>query len=86
MSGNRSFEIKARLSGLFYRSPEPESPAFVVVGTEVSKGQVVGLLESMKLFITIKSPDEATVVEILVDNEEAVSAGQVLMRLARGNG
>lgn len=86
MSGNRSFEIKARLSGLFYRAASPESPAFVAVGTEVSKGQMVGLLESMKLFITIKSPDEGTVIEILVDNKEAVSAGQVLMRLARGNG
>ncbi len=85
MSGNRSFEVKARLSGLFYRAATPESPAFVDVGTEVSKGQTVGLLESMKLFIRIKSPDEGTVVEILVDDEQPVSAGQVLIRLARGD-
>ena len=86
MPGKRSLDVTARLSGVFYRAASPESTAFVEVGTHVSKGQTLALLESMKLFIKIKSPEEGTVAEIFVDNEETVSSGQVLMRLAGGDG
>lgn len=76
-------EVKTRLAGLFYRSPSPEAPPFVEVGTAVEKGQTIALVESMKMFTTIKSPESGTIVEIAVENEEAVNPGQVLMRLER---
>lgn len=84
MGGSDHFEIKSRLSGVFYRTPEPDAPPFVEVGTEVEQGQTVALVESMKLFTKIKSPVAGTVVEILVDNEDPIATDQVLMRLERG--
>ena len=82
MSGDRTVDVKARLSGVFYRAASPEAEAFVEIGSEVDEGQTVALLESMKLFMKVKAPNQGTVVEILADNEAPVSAGQVLLRIA----
>ena len=77
------FELKARLSGVFYRAASPETPPFVEVGSEVQRRQTVALLESMKLFIKVKSPEAGRVVEIVAANGESVVAGDVLLRMER---
>ncbi len=82
MSGGE-FKIKARLSGVFYRSAAPEAPPFVGVGSEVPRRGTVALLESMKLFTKVKSPEAGTVVEIVAADGEAVAVGDVLLRLRR---
>lgn len=75
--------VKAQMSGVFYRSPAPEQPAFVDVGTPVRKGQTLALLESMKVFAKVKSPADGVVVEVCAGNQQTVSVGQVLFRLER---
>jgi len=67
--------------GTFYRAPSPESPAFVEVGTVVKKGQVLCIVEAMKLMNEIESEIDAEVVEIRVANGQPVEYGEVLFRL-----
>ena len=69
MSDKKRVEVKAPMSGVFYRKPSPEEPNYVEIGTEVKKKQVLGLLETMKVFQKIKSPSVGTVVEIVPENE-----------------
>ena len=76
--------VKAQMSGVFYRFPAPDEPAFVEVGTRVRKGQTLALLESMKLFSKVKSPADGVVREVCAANEQAVNVGQPLFRLERG--
>ncbi len=71
-------EVKAAMSGVFYKSPSPEEPPYVEIGTEVKKKQVLGLLETMKVFQKIKSPTNGKVVEIIVENENPVKDEEVL--------
>jgi acetyl-CoA carboxylase biotin carboxyl carrier protein len=80
---NHLFDVKAQISGIFYRTASPDAPAFVEVGAAVRKGQTLALLESMKLFSKVKSPADGFVVEVTAENEAAVSVGQVLVRLKR---
>jgi acetyl-CoA carboxylase biotin carboxyl carrier protein len=75
--------VKAPMSGVFYRFPAPDQPAFVETGTRVRKGQTLALLESMKLFTKIKAPTDGVVAEVCVLNEQAVSVGETLFRLER---
>ncbi len=75
--------VKAQISGVFYRAAGPGEAVFVEVGTLVRKGQTLALLESMKLFSKIKASADGEVAEICVQNEDAVSGGQVLFRLKR---
>lgn len=81
MADGKRVEVKAPMSGVFYRRPSPEEPAYVEVGTEVKKKQVLGLLETMKVFQKIKSPAKGTVVEIVAENEAALSDGAVMFIL-----
>lgn len=83
MSQNHFVDVKAQISGVFYRSASPEAPPFVEAGAAVRKGQTLALLESMKLFSKVKSPADGFVVEVTAENESAVSVGQVLVRLKR---
>ena len=59
-----------------YRASSPENPPFVKVGDKVSKGQVLGIVEAMKLMNEIESEFDGTVKEILVENEQMVEFGQ----------
>jgi len=68
--------------GTFYRGPSPGKPAFVEVGQQVSKGQVMCIVEAMKLMNEIEAEMSGTVVAILVDNESAVEYNQPLFKLA----
>ena len=75
---SKKIEVKAAMSGVFYRTPSPEEPAYVEVGTEVKKKQVLGLLETMKVFQKVRSPVDGKVAEILVENETPLKDGDVI--------
>ncbi len=72
-------EIRAPMSGVFYRRPAPEQPLYVQEGDEVKKKQVVGLLETMKVFQKVKSPGTGKVVKIVAENETALKDGDLIM-------
>lgn len=74
-------EIRSPLPGIFYRRPAPELPPFKDVGDTVAIDDVIGLVEVMKSFIEIKADAAGTVARFLVDNEDAVMAGDVLVEL-----
>ncbi len=73
--------VKAQMPGTFYRRPDPESDPYVEEGDEVSAGDTIGLIEVMKNFNEIKAEDEGKVSKFLVEDEEAVDAGQDLVEL-----
>lgn len=74
--------IRAPMTGTFYRAPSPGAAPFVEVNSEVDSGQVVCIVEVMKLFSSISAGVTGRIVEICVQNEAAVSAGQVLIWVA----
>ena len=71
-------DIASPMVGTFYRAPSPESAAFVEMGQTVEIGQVVCIVEAMKLMNEIKSEIRGKVVEIAVENAEPVEFGQTL--------
>ncbi len=73
--------ITSPIIGTFYSSPAPEKPAFVKVGDNVSIGDVVCIIESMKLMNEINSEFSGRVAEIYVNNGDAVEYGQKIMRI-----
>lgn len=70
--------IDAPIVGMFYAAPSPDAEPYVSVGDHVRKGQVVGIIEAMKLMNEIESDVEGTITEILVENGTAVEYGQPL--------
>jgi len=70
--------VRSPMIGTFYRSANPESPSFVEVGDEVKKGQVVCIIEAMKLFNEIESEVSGRIVKILVENATPVEYDQPL--------
>jgi len=75
--------ISSPFVGTFYRAPSPEAPVFVDVGQAVRKGQVVCIVEAMKLMNEIEAESEGRIEEILVQNGEHVEYGQHLFRLSK---
>ena len=73
--------ITSPIVGTFYSSPAPEKPAYVKVGDSVNAGDVVCIIESMKLMNEINSEFSGKVAEIYVNNGEPVEFGQKLMRI-----
>ena len=73
--------VKAPLSGIWYGSPAPGSAPYVNVGGEVAVGQVIGLIEAMKLFNEIKSDLAGRVVKINAENGKLVRAKQPLIEV-----
>lgn len=73
--------VKAQMPGTFYRRPDPESDFYVEEGDRVSAGDTVGLIEVMKSFHEVKAGEEGTIARFLVENEEAVDAGQDLLEM-----
>lgn len=78
MEGN---VVKSPLVGTFYSSSSPEAEPFVKVGDHVSKGQVLGIIEAMKLMNDIESDFDGEIVEILVNNKDMVEYDQPLFRI-----
>jgi acetyl-CoA carboxylase biotin carboxyl carrier protein len=70
--------IKSPMVGTFYRSSNPDSPAFVNVGDEVKAGKVVCIIEAMKLFNEIESEVSGRIVKVLVENATPVEYDQPL--------
>ena len=73
--------VESPMVGTFYSAPKPGSPPFVKVGDVVSVGQVLCIVEAMKLMNEIESEVAGTVVEILANNSDPVQFGQVLFRI-----
>jgi acetyl-CoA carboxylase biotin carboxyl carrier protein len=71
-------EIKSPMIGTFYRSPNPDSDAFVKIGDKVKSGQTVCIVEAMKLFNEIESEVSGTIVKVLVENASPVEYDQPL--------
>lgn len=70
--------IGSPMVGTFYAAPSPESPPYVRQGDHVSKGQVVCIVEAMKLLNEIESEVTGTIVRVAVENAQAVEFGQAL--------
>ena len=75
---SRRVIIKSPMVGTFYRAPAPDAPPFVEVGQDIEVGQVVCILEAMKLMNEIKSEVAGGVVDVLVENGSPVEFGQPL--------
>jgi len=77
-AGKNTVDIKSPMIGTFYRSSNPDSPPFVSVGDKVTKGQVVCIIEAMKLFNEIESEVSGTIVKASIENSTPVEYDQVL--------
>ncbi len=73
--------VVAPLTGVFYGSPSPSAPAFVTVGDTVQAGQVVCLVEAMKVFNEIKTEISGTVALIVATSGQLVHRGEALIRI-----
>ena len=80
----KTIEIKTPMVGTFYRSPSPDAPPFVNIGDVIEPGQVICLIEAMKLMNEIKSDVKGKIVDVPVDNAEPVEYGQVLFVVEPG--
>ena len=74
-------EIKSPMVGTFYSSPEPGAAAYLKVGSRVSAGQVVCIIEAMKIMNEIESEVGGVVKEVLLENSQPVEFGQPLFRV-----
>lgn len=81
ITAEESFFITSPFVGTFYRASSPDAKPFVDVGQVVRKGQVVCIVEAMKLMNEIEAEADGKVAEILVRNQEHVEYGQALFRL-----
>ena len=74
----RLITVTSPIVGTFYRSPSPEAPVFVETGLKIKKGQVLCLIEAMKLMNEIESDVDGIVVKALVENGQPVEYGEPL--------
>ena len=75
--------VPAPVVGTFYRAPAPDAPPFVEVGASVAHGDVLGLIEAMKLMNEITADCDGEVVEIFAGNEQPVQYGERLFAIRR---
>jgi acetyl-CoA carboxylase biotin carboxyl carrier protein len=71
------------LPGVFYRTPAPDRPPFKSEGDAVAAGDTIGIIEVMKIFTPVLAEEAGRLVKFLVENEDAVMAGQPLYELDR---
>ena len=71
-------EVNSPIVGTYYSAPSPDSPVFVNVGDKVSSGQVLCIVEAMKVMNEIKAPFDCKIVKILIKDKESVSPNQDL--------
>ncbi|MDR1665121.1 MAG: acetyl-CoA carboxylase biotin carboxyl carrier protein subunit [Clostridiales bacterium] len=77
-------EVKAPLVGVFYSAPSPDAEPFVRIGDEVKKGDVLCIIEAMKLLNEITAETDGKVADICVKNGDIAEYGQVLFKLSGG--
>ena len=80
VQNNKTFTVNSPFVGTFYRSASPDSPAFVDVGQVVKKGQVLCIVEAMKLMNEIEAEQPGRLVDVLVQNGSPVEYGETLFR------
>jgi acetyl-CoA carboxylase biotin carboxyl carrier protein len=80
-AASRLVDVKSPMVGTFYRAPAPDAPPYVEVGSVVSRGQTLCILEAMKLMNEMECEADGVVREILVDDADPVEFGQVLFRI-----
>lgn len=80
--GDGLVEVTSPMVGTFYRAPAPDAPPYVEVGSSVTEGQTLCILEAMKLMNELEAEVAGEIREILVENAEPVEYGQVLFRVA----
>jgi acetyl-CoA carboxylase biotin carboxyl carrier protein len=80
---NHGETIKSPLMGIFFRAPSPSSPPFVKEGESVKKGQVLCLIEAMKVFNEVKAEFDCTVNKVIVDNGQPIKIGQPLFAISK---
>lgn len=73
--------VRAKVAGTFYRAESPDSPPFVQVGQKVKKGDVLGMIEAMKMMNNITSPVDGEVVDIVAGNDEIVGYDDLIIVL-----
>ena len=76
-----ALDVKSPMVGTFYKSPEPGTKAYVAVGDRVKKGQILCIIEAMKIMNEIESEFAGVVREILVEDAQPVEYGQALFRI-----
>jgi acetyl-CoA carboxylase biotin carboxyl carrier protein len=76
-------DVTSPFVGSFYRSPSPEAPAFVEVGSVVRAGQTLCIIEAMKLMNEIEAESAGTITEIFAQNGKSVEYGQKLFRIKK---
>jgi biotin carboxyl carrier protein len=81
---SKRIEVRAPMSGVFYRSSAPDQPPYVEVGDTVKKKQVLALLETMKVFQKVKSPAAGKIAEIVAESEVPVSDEDLLFIIEAG--
>ena len=79
-------EVVSPIVGTFYRSPAPDAAPFVEVGTRVVKGQVLCIVEAMKIMNQIESDTTGTIAAIIVENAQPVAYGQALFHVTPEQG
>lgn len=80
-SKTQLLEVKSPMVGTFYQSPEPGTKAYVAVGDRVAKGQILCIIEAMKIMNEIESEYAGVLREIAVQDAQPVEYGQVLFRI-----
>jgi acetyl-CoA carboxylase biotin carboxyl carrier protein len=73
--------VESPIVGTFYRAPDPEGDPFVKVGSQVQKGEVLCIIEAMKLMNEIDADQDGEIVKIFVENGQAVEYGEVLFAM-----
>lgn len=77
-------EVRAPMSGVFYRRPAPDKPAYVEKGDVVKKKQILALLETMKVFQKVKSPTDGKILEITAENETPLKDDDLMFVIEKG--
>ncbi len=78
---SKIFTVNAPLSGTFYRRPSPDEPPYVEVGDEVNPGQVLCIVESMKIFNEVRVERKGVVLKIICEDEDPVMIRQPMFEL-----
>ena len=78
---NNLKEVKSPMAGVFYQAPSPEADPYVRVGSKVKKGDVLCVIEAMKLLNEITADTDGEIVDVCVENGQLVEYGQVLFKI-----